>query len=92
MTKKILRDPTQSQWIEDRYNKDLQKAMKDYQSGMLDLMVKHAGDLALLREKLDEYKAEAITEVFRPLATKYVTLSTQQGGKFAKLQLKHVKP
>lgn len=91
MTKKTDKDPTQSLWIEDKYNKDLQMTMKTYSDGMIELMVKHADNLETLREKLDEYKAETIKSVFRPLAKKYVTLSAQQGGKFAKLQLKHAK-
>lgn len=91
MGNKTRKDPTQSLWIEDRYNKDLQKAVKDYHAGMLDLMVKHAGDLAMLRVELDEYRTEQVKTVFRPLAETYVNLSTKQGGKFAKLQLKHAK-
>jgi len=91
MGTKTRKDPAQSLWIEDKYNKDLQTAMKTYSDGMIELMVKHADNLELLREKLDEYKSEAIETVFRPLAKKYVTLSAQQGGKFAKLQLKHAK-
>ncbi len=91
MAKKTKRDPTQSEWISNKYARDLQKAMKQYQAGMVDLMVEHADNLEQMREQLDEYKTDAITTIFRPLAEKYVTLATKQGGKFAQLQLKHVK-
>lgn len=91
MAKKTKRDPTQSEWIANKYARDMQDAMKAYHEGMIDIMVENSGSMETMRKKLDEYKAEAIDETFRPLAKKYVTLSAQQGGKFAKLQIKHVK-
>lgn len=86
MPTKTERDPTQSLWIENRYNRDLKKTLAKYTEGMIEII--ESGDN--VRERLDEYKAEQLKTVLKPLAEKYVELSLIQGKKYGLLEVKRI--
>lgn len=84
---KLSRDPTQSQWIEDKYNKDVQKAFTQYYAELVDIAT-GPGTIEEIKTKIDEHKTKYLNDVFRPVASKYVTMALKQGVKYSRLNVK----
>lgn len=90
MPKTRDKDPSQSLWISEKYEKELVKQMQLYYDGIISLSKKYYPDTAKIKEETDKLKAELLTGDMRATVEKYITMSVQQGSKFAKLRLKRV--
>lgn len=88
MTKKLSKDPTQSLFISNKYEKDIKKLMQQYVDGIIDITRKYHPDMAKIKEETDKLKSDMLESGMRPMVEKYVGMSVQQGNKFAKMRLK----
>jgi len=84
---KLSRDPTQSQWIEDKYNKDVQKAFNDFYSEFVDIAT-GPGTIEEIKAKIDEHKSKYLNGQFRKIAEKYTIMALKQGVKYSRLNVK----